>query len=291
MLKPLADLPLAEHGVTTVPSYREHRCDLKAAGHLRLRGVPYRFDNRRRHEQACVLQVTVAGSGLWQEGRGKEEALGEGEVFLTALPSDSAYRLDQGATWQFAYLYFGGDLATYHVQQIIARRGHRFHIGDHDPLATALADLLTVIFERRGDEFLVSGLLYACLLQAYPRLHAASGNDGLTRARRHAERHFAERNLGVDDLAEVAGMSRFHFSRLFKRSAGVTPYAYLIDLRIRKALDLLATSDLAAAEIAGRVGFGDYPYFCTTFKRHVGTTPKRFRDRVRADGARRHSVV
>lgn len=291
MLKPFDDLPLTEHGVTTVASYRRHRCDMLAAGQLDLKpGTPYRFDNARRaDEDACVLQLTVAGVGRWRGPGGEEEALGPGEGFLTALPSNSAYWLPADTAWRFAYLYFTGELARYHVDAIVRARGHRFSIGDHHPLALAIANQLRAVFELRGDECSLSAGLYAVLMAAHPRPDAVSEPDGIAKARAVVAARYGDGQLGVADLAAAAGMSRYHFSRLFKQACGSTPYAYLVDTRIRKALELLAGGDKPAKAIAAEVGFNDYPHFCNAFKQHVGTTPKRYRDRVR--GGISHRVV
>jgi AraC-like DNA-binding protein len=95
-------------------------------------------------------------------------------------------------------------------------------------------------------------------------------------AKEFAGAHFAE-PIGVEDLARVAGYSRFHFSRLFAASEGTSPAAYVADLRIRAAAALLHDSTLPVATVASRCGFNDATYFSRVFKAAVGVTPGDFR--------------
>ena len=85
------------------------------------------------------------------------------------------------------------------------------------------------------------------------------------------------RDLRLDELADVAGMSRFHFSREFKRSTGITPHQYLIKLRVEKAKALLATGDLSLTEVGLKSGFSHQSHFTRLFRRLTGTTPKSYR--------------
>src|SRR5262249_19578327 len=74
-----------------------------------------------------------------------------------------------------------------------------------------------------------------------------------------------------------AGLSQFHFLRLFANALGVTPHQYLVRSRLRHAARLLADSDRAITDVALDVGFGDLSNFVRTFHRAAGASPRRFR--------------
>ncbi len=84
-------------------------------------------------------------------------------------------------------------------------------------------------------------------------------------------------NITLEDLAQVVGLSTSHLTKLFKQSQGMSLYQYVIYCRIERAKQLLKHKKVAIAEIANRVGFADQSHLTHHFKRHVGVTPKVFR--------------
>ncbi len=98
----------------------------------------------------------------------------------------------------------------------------------------------------------------------------------LRRVKAHVHQHFGD-DLSLDALAEVAGMSKYHFCRLFRQSAGVTPYQYLLGVRVDRAKRLLQSTDDSIGEIAERVGFNSQSQFNRAFRKLAGTTPAAFR--------------
>lgn len=105
----------------------------------------------------------------------------------------------------------------------------------------------------------------------------------LRRARDHADRHYAD-PLDLEQLAAVAGLSKYHFHRLFAATYGRTPAAYLSERRIERAQDLLRATNLTVTEICHAVGFASLGSFSSTFRRIVGVSPSDFQQRY-ADGA------
>lgn len=98
---------------------------------------------------------------------------------------------------------------------------------------------------------------------------------------------FIAENLGerftLDDLARQAGVSRFHFARLFRVSTGESPMAYLLKSRIERAKQMLLQDDRPVCEIAAALGFCDQSHLTRTFRRLTGLTPREF--------ARQHAGV
>lgn len=103
----------------------------------------------------------------------------------------------------------------------------------------------------------------------------------LRQARDHADRHFAER-LDLGQLAAVAGISKYHFHRLFAATYGRTPAAYVSERRIERAQDLLRATNLTVTEVCHAVGFSSLGSFSSTFRRTVGESPSEFQQRYAA---------
>jgi len=89
--------------------------------------------------------------------------------------------------------------------------------------------------------------------------------------------------IDLEDAAGEAGLSPFHFLRLFSNVLGVSPHQYLVRSRLRHAARLLADDDRAVTDIAYDVGFGDLSNFVRTFHRAAGVPPLRFRQASRGE--------
>ena len=70
-------------------------------------------------------------------------------------------------------------------------------------------------------------------------------------------------------------------ARLFKSSVGLTPMAYVKKLRLEKAAELLASTDMNITETAEKCGFDDPNYFARLFKKSFGKTPREFKNEGR----------
>jgi AraC-like DNA-binding protein len=105
----------------------------------------------------------------------------------------------------------------------------------------------------------------------------------LRRARDFADRHYAQ-PLSLNEIAGVAGLSKYHFLRLFRATYGITPMEYVSQRRIERAQDLLRTTNLTVTEVCFMVGFSSLGSFSSRFRRLVGENASGFQRRY-ADGA------
>jgi len=108
----------------------------------------------------------------------------------------------------------------------------------------------------------------------------------LRRARDLIDRHYAE-PLDLDVLAAVAGISKYHFQRLFVATYGKSPATYLTERRIERAQDPLRATNLTVTEVCHAVGFSSLGSFSSRFRELVGETPSEFQRRYAETGAPR----
>jgi len=85
------------------------------------------------------------------------------------------------------------------------------------------------------------------------------------------------RNIRLQELAELTRMSQSHFSHSFKASTGLAPHEWQMRTRLEKAKELLSLDTLPLTEIAAETGFSDQAHFTKVFRKHLGTTPARWR--------------
>ena len=83
--------------------------------------------------------------------------------------------------------------------------------------------------------------------------------------------------LYIPELAKSAGMSESVFRKVFRQYAGQSPTAYITEMKIRKAKELLSTQDITLEQISALLGFYDTAYFCKVFKKQTGITPTQHR--------------
>ena len=92
--------------------------------------------------------------------------------------------------------------------------------------------------------------------------------------------HYIDENytqqLSLEDMASNVSLSPIYFHNRFKAATGETPHEYLMGLRIKKAVNLLVTSDFSVAEIAYECGFSSQSYFSYVFKKKMNLSPREY---------------
>lgn len=95
-----------------------------------------------------------------------------------------------------------------------------------------------------------------------------------------------EGSFPVEEMAAEAALSSVAFTEAFKRATGLTPHAYLLDVRVKRAREDLAGSDQSVGVVARRYRFPSPQHFATVFKRITGVSPRVFRNAASSAGTR-----
>jgi AraC-like DNA-binding protein len=131
-------------------------------------------------------------------------------------------------------------------------------------------------------EFLAKALVARVARHRSAQLRTVHEVDPLQEVRNHIDSHLATA-LPLSELAAVAGMSQFHFCRVFRDATGKSPHQYILAARIQAACRMLWGIGRASPEarsildIALTCGFGSSSHFSTQFKRHMGQSPLQWR--------------
>lgn len=97
--------------------------------------------------------------------------------------------------------------------------------------------------------------------------------------------------VNLEQLIKKTNMSSRNFFRHFKNCTGNSPLEYLLQLRIRRSLELLRDTDMTVSEIAAQCGFSNGNYMCRIFRKRYGTTPGEFRKKLRNTGMSGESML
>jgi AraC-like DNA-binding protein len=240
----------------------------------------YRWDGGTRGlTPFAVLQHTLAGAGRLRYER-HERTVGPGETMLVVIPHRHRYWIEDGERWEFFWLAITGQEALRLHRAILAAAGPVFRLRAEtiERLAAMSLDLRDGKMESAGA---ASAVAYAATMALYDDLLGGDGgrterSAAIGRVMAHIRGNLSE-PLDVPALADLAGLSRAHFSRVFAGSEGVSPAAFVLAERMRRAASLLISGTASVKEVSRACGFEDANYFAKAFRRSFGASPTEFR--------------
>jgi AraC family transcriptional regulator len=207
-------------------------------------------------------------------------------------PSGITLESSIGASVRFIQVVQHRDTYDNIVSEMV--RGGAVHLepltGLHDPLVSQMvltdANQIDHGFMDTMDNILADALSTALAVRILRHdvdrsaieLAPSSGlsRERLQRVRDYIEAHLDNR-LTLTDLAGVACLSPYHFSRSFKQAVGVGPQHYVMQRRLERARALMRRTNQPLARIAQESGFSDQSHLTSVFRRETGVTPGQFR--------------
>lgn len=216
-----------------------------------------------------------------------------GDFFLTRSPApyEMRWQADGDQSFQVMHLYVSVPLFERVVREMLGTEADKVSLkdisGGRDTMISQILSILhgELVAAGGGSALFVEGLaqsLAVHLVRHYvvaDRL--ARPQNALPGAKlRRAVAAMASRldqPFDLNNLAEAAGMSEFHFSRLFKKATGLSPSQYFIRQRVAKAQQLLQETDSSIIEIGLTVGYSSPSHFAQIFRRETGLSPSDYR--------------
>jgi AraC family transcriptional regulator len=231
----------------------------------------------QRHDQIVVAAVT-RGSFRYRAARGRV-TLTPGALLLGNAGDIYECSYEDGGDRVIAFGYTPEYFADVAGVKAATFRSHRVA-----PTPAAIALTAAIEAEAGGADaerlealaLRVAGTVCALDDAALPVRASARDERRIIDALRLIEAQYRE-PLSVLALARAVRMSPYHFLRVFRAVAGVTPHQYVLRTRLRRAAVALALTDAPVAQIAFAHGFGDLSTFVTTFGRVFGKPPRVWR--------------
>lgn len=278
------DVTLFDTGALPVVAMRHHRT--ATAGTVEL------VADTPEEEDWDALVVNRSGTGTFGiDFCGKHSTLPLHRDLCCFLPAGADSRMQfDGQAGSFLLYFPRGEIASLLEGEGKGAGALAPIVGRHLPRVAHLAGLIESELRRPslGSVLMIDGLLRAVagLLVGHdgpPGARAAEriylSPPKLKRVLEFIEAHLHE-SIGLDDLAQAAGLSPNHFLRVFKLTTGETPYHFLRARRLERARQLLAAGTLPLAELALECGFANQAHFTAAFSRELGISPGRYRRAV-----------
>lgn len=279
MLIQLGELSLKQFQLVSPHRIVPLHAMVSSVGYCEERGASYDWDGLRRGQSPFTLfQWTISGRGQL-DFEGQEFEVLPGQAMLLPIPHAHRYYLPRNAShWRFLYVCIYGREAMRLFDEYRSF-GPIWDLPlESAPVQTALRIHRDASAGTLNNPFAASASAYEMLMSLgtekyFPK---SKTSDRFVAVRAHVERHFAE-DLDVEKLAEIAGMSRFHFTRQFTLTEGSGPGEYLLQVRVKNAARLLGNPKLSIKEVSARSGFSNANYLSKVFRRVLGISPREFR--------------
>lgn len=271
-----------------LPIYPERSLSLHSmlvsCGHQYITSDDYRWDGMKRGGRELVIwQYTVSGCGHLRL-EDEEFELKPGQAMLLKIPERHTYYFKpQSGHWELLFLTLYGSEIIRLWTELRRRIGGALirHEDNSISLQTARKIITAGLAQELDNQFVASALTYQFTMELLQEFAPSSRIDLppelIGKVRDYCMKRL-DRKITIDDMAQAAGYSRFHFIRIFHKYHGMPPMAFVNDLRMRLAVRLFQTERLSVKETANRCGFDSVSYFCKVFRQRYGKTPAQFRD-------------
>ena len=224
---------------------------------------------------------TIKGCGeLTAHGKKVSLPAGSGAV-IHCLPYQ-LYKTKE-ETWEFFWFHFSGTGADAMVRMMNAGGLKVFHWENRENRFEELKWYASRLGKRSDLDMSLWIHSFLCSIAVGERASQEENDrEEITKAAAFIRERFWQ-PLSVRELAQESALSEFHFIRKFKSFVGQTPYEYLTLVRVNKAKELLALTSDSVSEVAEQVGYSDAKGLISNFKKQTGTTPAKFRQKIRSE--------
>lgn len=236
------------------------------------------------YEGARAIMQRSSG-GPWHS-----DAVEKGVISLLTRAEQSVWRWDRPI--RVKHIYVGHEIIEQTANQVFEKDIDRVRIDDRVRAEDSIIPLYLKILEGElqgegfGERLYIDSIrtqLAIHLLRHYANVEFRPPKPGSLNPRlRRMMIEFIDQNLTenitLDDLAGLAGLSSYHFSRKFKADLGMAPHSYVLSRRIERAKRLLKSSRVPLKLVAVECGFTDQSHLSRVFRKFLGVTPNNFRN-------------
>ena len=235
-----------------------------------------------------LLHYVISGKGFLDantsDGVTHRYDLEADQGFLICPGQVNTYCADKDHPWKYVWLEFDGLRVTEYLTYAGLDAAHPIYIPQTPAQGQAVRDtMLYSANHSKASTLHLIGHLFLFLdglVQSSSTRRTASGGQlrdfYIQEAITYMEQNY-QRDLTVEELADVCKLNRSYFSKLFRESMGCPPQEFLIRMRLSKATELMKTSRASIGDIAQLCGYPNQLHFSRAFRKRYGVSPRAWR--------------
>lgn len=243
--------------------------------------------SRRNH---YLFHYVISGQGSLdstdRDGVTRRYHLTEDQGFLICPEQINTYCADKTDPWKYVWLEFDGLRVSEYIDSAGLGFSQPLYRPQSLPQGQAVRDTMLYIADHNQASALhlighlclfLDGLTLSSSTRR--QLHGGQLKDFYIQEAITYMEHNYQRELTVEDLADVCKLNRSYFSKLFKENMGCPPQEFLIRLRLSKAAELMKTTGNSIGDISVMCGYPNQLHFSRAFKKRYGISPREWRVR------------
>lgn len=245
------------------------------------------YYTRRANLNSFLICHTLSGKGVLKIAD-KDYSLLPGTTAWINCTIPHYYACAHPDAWEFLWFHFNGPCALGYYEEFVKNGYQIFQESDNDFTPIKIRNLLNTIQKKKNDsDIIASGIISELLTHLL--VISSDTKNASNPIPSYIEDSIKKINidfqfpLTLDALSHSFGVSKYHFSREFKRYTNMSPNEYLITTRLNYAKELLKYSSLSVEQVAYQCGFHHLSYFAKQFRKHENVTPLQFRKNWKND--------
>ncbi|TCM68651.1 AraC-like DNA-binding protein [Acinetobacter calcoaceticus] len=281
----MAMLRAASMGAITIKTEFADYKHLKELGGLELLKARYRHTqfSKHVHEGYCIGIIEDGAQAFYRNGQ--LHTAPKGDIILVNADEIHTGSSAVESGWRYRAIYPTPEMLSELTQDIFTAKGAAPwfpHAVVHDPGLAQQFSILLNLLDQEHDQLLKETLYLstiACLILRHGRQQTtpqplANAEKHILNIKAFIAANYSE-DISLTELAQMAGLSPWHFLRQFKKYVGLTPHNWLVQIRLQQARMQLKYGD-PIIEVAQNCGFSDQSHLNRHFKRAMGITPAQY---------------
>ena len=249
--------------------------------------APHHYVDRQKGIEQAILIYCLEGRGAVQLGQATFQ-MKQGHVVVIPANMPHSYYADTEHPWSIFWIHFNGRQSGHVLESLgVDACNPLLYVPYVEMMREAFEDIYACLNYHYSDAGLLAMSGELIRLLGKIKLHYSNPHKErqAVENRIMATIDFMEEHLdmsvSVEELAAHAGQSTTHYSRLFKHRTSLSPMAYFIQRKMRKACELLIQTDQSVKAISENLGYDDQYYFSRLFKKIQGVSPTHYRDSIK----------